>query len=139
MNKLVLIAILMTGSLHASGSPLFDYSTDEKLMSDIKRLGSLENGLEVFAWNWTSEAGRLDKRYSSESGTDNYASVGLIAQNIQEKFPEVVDRGPDGYLRINPDKLAVADQFMRWKLSNTARTTQGRCAKILETQLILCF
>ena len=139
MNKLVLIAILMTGSLHASGSPLFDYSTDEKLMSDIKRLGSLENGLEVFAWNWTSEAGRLDKRYSSESDIGNYVNIGFIAQNIQEKYPEVVDRGPDGYLRVNPDKLAVADQFMRWKISNTSRTTQGRCAKILETQLILCF
>ena len=139
MIKLVLIAILMAGSLHASGSPLFNYSTDERLMSNIVKLGRLENGLEVFSWSWTSEAGRLDKRYSSESGTGNYASVGFIAQNIQEKFPEVVDRGPDGYLRINPDKLAVADQFMRWKFSNTARTTQGRCAKILETHLILCF
>ena len=146
---LILVSLLFVGPTYAGVSPLFEYSTDKRLMSNIKKLGrlmsnikklgSLKNGLEVFSWNWTSEAGRLDKRYSSESDIGNYVNIGFIAQNIQKEFPEAVESGPDGYLRINPVRLAAEDQFMRWKLSSTARTTRGRCAKILETQLTLCF
>ena len=137
--QLILVSLLFVGPTYAGVSPLFEYSTDKKLMSNIKKLGSLKNGLEVFSWNWTSEAGRLDKRYSSESDIGNYVNIGFIAQNIQKEFPEAVERGPDGYLRINPVRLAAEDQFMRWKLSSTARTTRGRCARIFETQLVLCF
>lgn len=65
--------------------------------------------------------------------------IGLIAQEGQKGFPEAVMTDQDGYLRIDPEILARQDQFMRWKLTSTGRNRQGRCAKILETRLIIGF
>ena len=66
-------------------------------MENIKELMD-ENatGLKIYSWEWNQEARR--------QGAHKVPPVGLIAQHVQEKYPEAVSE-LRGYLVINYDKL----------------------------------
>jgi len=67
---------------------LFDYLTlgaslsDRNLKEDIKKVGELDNGVEIFTWKWNNVAEKLGL-----SGT----SKGVIAQKVIKQFPDAVD------------------------------------------------
>lgn len=138
----LMLTVAMANNLaFASTSALFSYSTDQQLIEDVKLVGRLENGLEVYAWKWKAEAASFDLRYNN-SGNDNaFAPIGFIAQHLAIKFPNAVFRGDDGLLLINGEQLSLADEFMNKKLSaSIIRVEDGRCARVLESNnLILCF
>jgi len=77
---------------------LFDYLTlaasasDETLKADIKLIGRLKNGIELFSWKWNEKA-----EFLGVSGE----TQGVIAQRIQEIIPEAVLRHSDGYLMVD--------------------------------------
>ena len=69
---------------------VFDYLTlgasmmpsDKNLKEDIKKVGKLDNGVEIFTWKWNNVAEKLGL-----SGT----SKGVIAQKVIKQFPDAVD------------------------------------------------
>ena len=139
MRALVCTVLFVSFTAHGDTSPLFSYSTDRRLMTEIQRLGALENGMTVYAWHWNETARQLDSRYGASDSNTAYGAIGFIAQDIQDLYPTAVSTGVGGYLRIDARELAAHDQFIRWKLTSTSKSVAGRCARVLETRFILCF
>ena len=131
--------LIVVCNAHAADSFLFDSSSDRRLMSDINKLGELENGLAVYSWRWNETARNLDARYGAPGTTGGYISMGFIAQEVAKVYPNAITIGGHGFLRINEQQLAKEDQFIRWKLTSESRTVDGRCAKIQRSQYVLCF
>ena len=70
------------------------------LKHDIIFLGHLDNGLGFYRFSYNGS---------------NKVYVGVIAQEVQQIVPQAVVRGPDGYLRVNYDKLGVKfESYKRW-------------------------
>jgi hypothetical protein len=78
--------------------------------SDFRAKGSittLNNTLEniskmkVVEYDWNEKFGR----FSELEKLGKLHTIGLIAQNINEIYPELVSLGSDGYYRIEYDKL----------------------------------
>ena len=139
MRVFLWVVALLSSSAHGDYSPLFKYSTDQNLMTNIQRLGVLENGMTVYVWEWNEVATQLDSRYGASDSENTYAAIGFIAQDVQDSYPEAVITGGDGYLQIDERELAANNQFIRWKLTATSQSVDGRCARVLETRFILCF
>ena len=66
--------------------------SDERLKDQIEYLDTLK-GIKFYQWVWNDEAKRL--------GFDKHPPLGVIAQDIQKKYPDAVKEGPDGYLMVN--------------------------------------
>lgn len=76
-------------SLGASALPLF--FSDERLKTDIADTGEQVAGVPVKTWKWKG---------SNDNG------VGVIAQELEKKHPELVDNShPSGMKRVNYGKL----------------------------------
>lgn len=69
------------------------FASDIRLKTDIKRVGTFENGLPMYEWKWNAKA--------KEIGVENHPTIGVIAQEARKKFPNAVFEGSDGYLRVN--------------------------------------
>jgi hypothetical protein len=139
MQKLILIVLFAVSTAHGSESRLFESIMDERLMLNVKKLGVLENGLEIFAWQWNKTAQSIDRRYGLPPSDGGYAPIGLTAQSLRRVYPDSIVKGLDGYLRIDSERLAMNDQFMRWKITADSMSVTGRCAKVLETRYTICF
>ena len=81
---------------------LFDYLTmgaslasmsDERLKTDIKVVGMLKNGIQLFTWKWNETAKKL--------GAEGQRTFGVMAQKLLETHPDAVFVGDDGYYRVN--------------------------------------
>jgi len=59
-------------------SPLFQCSTDTRLMFGVKELGKLENGMLVHTWFWDDNAQKLGEIYSSPTFGNFVDSNSLI-------------------------------------------------------------
>lgn len=66
--------------------------SDERLKENLVKFGTMENGINVYRWDWKDEAKGL---------VGDQPAFGVIAQEVQEIVPEAVTEGPDGYLRVN--------------------------------------
>jgi hypothetical protein len=80
--------------------------SDIALKRDVTLLGHLENGLGFYRFRYLDS----DRLY-----------VGVMAQEVQTVRPEVVTRGPDGYLRVRYDRIGVRFQTYDQWLSSGAR------------------
>ena len=67
-------------------------SSDARLKKNITKLGSLDNGLGVYSWDWTKDA--------DAKGLSNSMRLGFIAQEVQEIMPHNVVTMPSGYLAV---------------------------------------
>ena len=95
----------LIGSLSQSGGEFLGsvlggnkpwWLSDVSLKTNIKAVGSLDNGINLYTWDWTEEG----KRLASDTPT-----FGVLAQEVQEVMPEAVTRGDHGYLMVNYSKL----------------------------------
>ena len=73
--------------------------SDIRLKEDIVPLAQLGNGLELYRFRY--------------KGSDRTVYVGVMAQDVQKVEPNAVWPGPDGYLRVDYDRLGL--KFMTWK------------------------
>lgn len=73
-------------------------ASDIALKRDIKRVGKLPNGINVYKWSWTEEAKKI---------VGDQPEYGVIAQEVQEVLPHAVKRGDHGYLTVNYAALGV--------------------------------
>ena len=95
--------------LFASGSfaedmSTINYSTDNKLLGEVKTRMILENGLVIHIWEWNEKA--------KELGLDKYPNVGLIAQDVEHMFPDAVIKDENGYLMVDLPVLMDMDDLV---------------------------
>ena len=68
------------------------WPSDERLKTDIQYLNT-EKGLKIYSWKWNKEAKRI--------GANKFPAYGVIAQQVQKKYPNAVSVGSHGYLTVN--------------------------------------
>ena len=104
----VLVAIVATlffaSGLTAEDMSTVNYSTDNKLLSEVKTRMVLENGLVIHIWEWNEKA--------KELGLDKYPNAGLIAQDVEHMFPEAVIKDENGYLMVDLPVLMDMDDLI---------------------------
>ena len=95
----------LIGSLSQSGGDFLGsilggdkpwWLSDVSLKANIKKVGSLDSGINLYTWDWNEEG----KRLAGDTPT-----VGVLAQEVQQVMPEAVTRGDHGYLTVNYSKL----------------------------------
>ena len=120
----VLLAFVATlfiaGGLTAEDISIENYSTDNKLLSEVKTRMVLENGLVIHIWEWNEKA--------KELGLDKHPNVGLIAQDVEHMFPEAVIKDENGYLMVDlPVLMDMDDLISKLVLEGgVARLVQAR-------------
>ena len=105
--KSILITVVML--LFASGSfaediSIENYSTDNRLLSEVKTRMILDNGLVIHIWEWNKKA--------KELGLDKHPNAGLIAQDVELMFPEAVIKDENGYLMVDLPVLMDMDDLV---------------------------
>ena len=95
----------LIGSLSQSGGEFLGsvlggskpwWLSDVSLKTNITKVGSLDNGINLYTWDWTEEGKRL---------AGDAPAYGVLAQEVQQTMPEAVTRGDHGYLMVNYSKL----------------------------------
>ena len=119
--RTVLLAFIMALATQVSAEDLStdNYSTDNKLLSEVKTRMVLDNGLVVHIWEWNEKAKAL--------GLDKYPNAGLIAQDVEHMFPEAVIKDENGYLMVDlPVLMDMDDLIAKLVLEGgVARLVQG--------------
>ncbi len=80
----------------------------------MSALGKLA-GIRGVTWTWKDEAGPMGKVPGS-------ADAGVIAQEVQAVFPELVETTPEGYIKVNYTGLVgvVIEAVKELKAKNDA-------------------
>ena len=93
----VLLAFVATlffeSGLTAQDMSTVNYSTDIKLLNEVKTRMILENGLVIHIWEWNEKAKELE--------LDKHPNADLIAQDVEHVFPEAVIKDENGYLMVD--------------------------------------
>jgi len=101
---LVLSTVFFASSVTAEDISTENYSTDNRLLSEVKTRMVLENGLVVHIWQWNEKAKGL--------GLDKYPPAGLIAQDVELMYPEAVIKDENGYLMVDLPVLMDMDDLI---------------------------
>ena len=84
---------------------LFDYMTlaataaasDKRLKKNLIKMGQLKSGLNIYKWEWIDGA--------KELGADMNHTLGVIAQEAKELFPNAVVKMDNGYYAVKYNEL----------------------------------
>ena len=104
--RTILLAFIMALATQVSAEDLStdNYSTDNKLLSEVKTRMVLENGLVVHIWEWNDKAKAL--------GMDKHIPIGLIAQDVELMYPEAIVKDENGYLMVDLPVLMDMDDLI---------------------------
>ena len=94
----------MSSMALAQEVPIQNFSTDNKLLSEVKTRMVLDNGLVIHIWEWNEKAKGL--------GMDEFPPVGLIAQDVELMYPEAVITDDNGYLMVDLPVLMDMDDLI---------------------------
>ena len=94
----------MSSMALAQEVPIQKFSTDNKLLSEVKTRMVLDNGLVIHIWEWNEKAKGL--------GMDEFPPVGLIAQDVELMYPEAVIKDDNGYLMVDLPVLMDMDDLI---------------------------
>lgn len=78
-------------SMIAAIAPYFMAASDRRLKEDIQPVGKLDSGLTVYRYRYKGES-----RYQ----------IGVMADEVKDKFPKAVLRGADGFDRVDYRQVA---------------------------------
>mgnify|MGYP003633180461 CR=1 FL=1 len=95
-----------TGEIRATNDVTAFYSSDERLKENIVQLkGALDkvNSLRGVTFDWKDLTDEERKTIHSHEGSD----IGVIAQEVQEQYPELVQQREHGYLSVDYQKLTA--------------------------------
>ncbi len=67
--------------------------SDQRLKTNITKIGKLKSGLNLYKWNWIEGA--------KELGADMNHTIGVIAQEVKDIFPDAVTLDASGYYKVN--------------------------------------
>ena len=119
--RTILLAFVMALATQVSAEDLStdNYSTDNKLLSEVKTRMILENGLVVHIWEWNEKAKAL--------GLDKYPPAGLIAQDVELMYPDAIVKDDNGYLMVDLPVLMDMDDLIAKLIleGGVARLVQG--------------
>lgn len=76
------------GGLFGLGAAGISAFSDERLKENIKRVGTLDNGLPVYAYNYIWGGPR---------------HIGVMAQDVEKTHPEAVSHSPEGFKMVRYD------------------------------------
>ena len=99
-----LATLAFVSSVSAEDMSTLNYSTDNKLLSEVKTRMVLENGLVIHIWEWNEKA--------KELGLDKHPNAGLIAQDVEHRFPQAVIKDDNGYLMVDLPVLMAMDDLI---------------------------
>ena len=88
----------MTGGGSIAGN-FFGGASDPRLKINVKPLEK-RGGIQFYSWDWNDEGKRI--------AHPDQPTVGVMADELQETHPHLVQRGADGYLRVDYGGLAGA-------------------------------
>ena len=119
--RTVLLAIIMALATQVGAEDISNdnYSTDNKLLSEVKTRMVLDNGLVVHIWQWNDKAKAL--------GMDKHIPIGLIAQDVELMYPDAIVKDENGYLMVDlPVLMDMDDLIAKLVLEGgVARLVQG--------------
>ena len=101
---LVLSTVFFASSVSAEDISTENYSTDNRLLSEVSTRMILTNGLVIHIWQWNEKAKGL--------GLDKYPPAGLIAQDVELMYPEAVIKDENGYLMVDLPVLMDMDDLI---------------------------
>ena len=87
---------LLSGAAQAAASYYGAKASDKKLKTNIQKVGQLPSGLPTYTWDWKEEFKHL---------VGNQPTLGVIAQEAMEVFPEAVSMHADGYLQVDYSRI----------------------------------
>ena len=99
-----LATLAFVSSVTAEDISIENYSTDNKLLSEVKTRMILDNGLVIHIWEWNEKAKAL--------GMDKHIPIGLIAQDVKVMYPEAVIEDENGYLMVDLPVLMDMDDYI---------------------------
>lgn len=73
------------------------YASDERLKTNIKKMGQLKSGLNIYKWDW--------KEGAEKFGADMNHTIGVLAQEAKELFPDAVVKMDNGYYAVKYGEL----------------------------------
>lgn len=85
------------GSALGSVASFLPFLSDSRLKDEITPVGKHASGLTLYRWEWNDKA--------KELGCDDQPNVGVLAEEVQDKFPHAVGRDTSGYLTVNYYRL----------------------------------
>ena len=100
----IVATLFFATTVTAEDISIENYSTDNKLLSEVKTRMILDNGLVIHIWEWNEKA--------KELGLDKYPNAGLIAQDVEHMFPDVVIKDENGYLMVDLPVLMDMDDLV---------------------------
>ena len=118
-------AMFFAGSVIAQDTPIKEYSSDNRLMNNVVTASVLDNGMVVHTWEWNDTAKALDAKYGASAEDGGYAPTGLIAQDVQAKYPDAVIIDAKGYLTIDLPVLADQDELIAKMVMEGGASTVG--------------
>ena len=104
--RTILMAFIMALATQVGAEDISNdnYSTDNKLLSEVKTRMILDNGLVVHIWEWNDKAKAL--------GMDKHIPIGLIAQDVKVMYPDAVTKDDNGYLMVDLPVLMDMDDLI---------------------------
>ena len=104
--RTILMAFIMAFATQVGAEDISNdnYSTDNKLLSEVKTRMVLDNGLVVHIWEWNEKAKAL--------GLDKYPPAGLIAQDVELMYPDAIVKDDNGYLMVDLPVLMDMDDLI---------------------------
>ena len=120
--RMILMAFIMAFATQVGAEDISNdnYSTDNKLLSEVKTRMVLDNGLVVHIWEWNEKAKAL--------GLDKYPPAGLIAQDVELMYPDAIVKDDNGYLMVDLPVLMDMDDYIAklvLESGGVARLVQG--------------
>lgn len=79
------------GGLFSAGASLIPLLSDRRAKTDVERVGQTDSGVPIYKF-----------RYKHGGPVQ----IGYMAQDLLETHPEAVTTGPDGFYRVNYEKVA---------------------------------
>ena len=104
--RTILMAFIMALATQVGAEDISNdnYSTDNKLLSEVKTRMILDNGLVVHIWEWNEKAKAL--------GIDKHIPIGLIAQDVKVMYPDAIVKDANGYLMVDLPVLMDMDDLI---------------------------
>ena len=85
-----------TGPANGDGGQGMMAASDRKVKEDIVRIGQHPLGLGIYVFRYKAPC---SERYG------NHRRVGVMADEVAEKYPDAVSRHEDGYLMVDYGRL----------------------------------
>lgn len=112
LTKVIVALIMIASSSGAQNTLNVEYSSDNRLMKNVVTVGVLENDMVIHAWEWNDIAKALDVKYGASEEDGGYLPAGLIAQDVQARYPDAIEVDNNGYLKIILPVLMERDEII---------------------------